>query len=69
MDITPAKGFFGPWVFNFERTIQWLAPLACLPLGFYNGQAGNVKLKRFFYVFYPAHLMVLWAAWKLFVER
>ena len=67
IDITPAKGFFGVWTFNFMRTIQWFAPLACLPLGFYNGKKGSEKLKRFFYVFYPTHLMVLWLVWKVFI--
>ena len=65
MDITPAKGFFGVWTFDFLKTIQWAAPLACLPLGFYNGQKGPEILKRFFYVFYPAHLLVLGGLWKL----
>ena len=33
--------------------------LALLPLALYNGKPGKYKLKYFFYVFYPAHLILL----------
>lgn len=37
--------------------------LTLIPLAAYNGKRG-LKLKYFFYVFYPAHLLLLWsAAW------
>ena len=36
---------------------------ALIPIAIYNGKRG-LKLKYFFYVFYPAHLLLLWlAAW------
>ncbi len=41
-------------------TVQWYAPLAALPIGFYNGQPGCRKYRYWFYIFYPAHLLVLW---------
>ncbi len=34
--------------------------LALAPLALYNGQAGKYKLKYFFYIFYPAHLVILY---------
>ena len=32
--------------------------LACLLILLYNGKRGKLKLKYFFYVFYPAHILV-----------
>lgn len=34
--------------------------LACLLILLYNGKRGKIKLKYFFYAFYPAHILVLY---------
>lgn len=35
------------------------ATFAVLPIMMYNGQRGKLRLKYFFYVFYPAHIIIL----------
>lgn len=40
-------------------TIQWFSLLALIPLYFYNGTRGARKLKYLFYVYYPAHLVMI----------
>lgn len=39
--------------------IQWWGLLALLPMATYNGQRGRGKLGTFFYLYYPAHLLVI----------
>ena len=41
--------------------------LALIPLALYNGKPGKYKLKYFFYVFYPAHLVLLYGIYLLLV--
>lgn len=48
---------------NFEGapTPRIWSLLALIPITLYNGKPGKYKLKYFFYIFYPAHLVVLYA--------
>ena len=39
--------------------IQYYCLLAIIPLAFYNGKPGNKELKYAFYIFYPAHLVII----------
>lgn len=43
----------------FLGGVQWMMIFAVIPLGFYNGLQGR-KSKWFFYIFYPAHIYLLY---------
>ena len=54
------------FVFAGSALNVWFS-LLCIPLLFcYNGRGGSKKLKYFFYVFYPAHLGILYLLSLLF---
>ena len=40
-------------------TVQWMMIFAVIPMYFYNGECGSGN-KNFFYIFYPAHIYLLW---------
>lgn len=40
-------------------TWQWWSMLALPFLKLYSGKRGKYKMKYFFYIFYPAHLLVI----------
>ncbi|MBO4374326.1 MAG: hypothetical protein J5829_04385 [Lachnospiraceae bacterium] len=43
----------------FSSRIEFMACFSLLPIQLYNGKQGRFKWKYFFYIVYPAHLMVL----------
>lgn len=49
-------------------SVAWelTAPLAFIPLWMYNGERGKWNVKYLFYVFYPAHILLLWGIRMLF---
>ena len=40
---------------------QWLGLLSLIPLALYNGQRGKARIKWFFYLYYPIHLVAIYA--------
>ena len=40
--------------------VQWFSLLALVPLALYDGTRGRARMKYLFYVYYPAHLAVLY---------
>lgn len=68
-----AKGIMGIVAIYFFRQNRWMqiiagcvaflwettAPLAFIPIAFYNGKRG-LQLKYIFYLFYPLHLIILY---------
>ncbi len=65
-----AAGLCMVWWFRRYVTgdIQLYSLCAVLPMCFYNGKPGTRKFKYGFYIFYPAHLLVIWLI-GLFVSR
>ena len=50
----------------FDPTgVQWMMIFAAIPMYFYNGKRGSGN-KNFFYIFYPAHIYLLWILASLF---
>ena len=45
--------------FSFGGRIAYYALLSMLLLAFYSGKRGKAKMKYFFYIFYPLHLLLL----------
>lgn len=43
----------------FTTNTQWMMVLAIIPIALYNGQKGK-GMKQFFYIFYPAHIWILY---------
>ena len=53
------------WTMMFTTAYEWYGALAALLMLCYNGERGRGP-KRFFYVFYPAHVYILYAlSWAL----
>jgi hypothetical protein len=57
------------WYFSKSSALpgdfQWLMVFAVIPILLYNGKRGR-EMKYFFYIFYPAHIYILYcAAWFL----
>ena len=39
---------------------QWFSLVSLIPLALYSGKRGKYKMKNLFYIYYPAHLVVIW---------
>lgn len=46
--------------------MQWFSFAALLLLALYNGKRGKLKMKNLFYVYYPLHLVAIWAIGQVF---
>lgn len=45
---------------NVYAYVQWYSLLAIPLLALYNGKRGNVRMKYFYYAYFPAHLFVIY---------
>lgn len=62
---------------NVNNGMQIYGLISVLLVAFYNGERGKLNLKRFFYLFYPLHLALLWSVyiiiyinvWKTLVKK
>lgn len=58
-----ALSLIGVWLTGVHYTLRNIQPfsfIAIVLLLFYNGKRGKAKLKYFFYIFYPLHLVLLY---------
>ena len=53
-------GLLAVWYFRGHTDLQLYSLLALIPLALYNGRPGPRRFKYWFYLFYPAHLAVIW---------
>lgn len=56
--VSRMEGFH--WTQMFTMYYEWYGALAAVPMLLYNGERGSGH-KAFFYVFYPAHIYILYA--------
>lgn len=45
---------------TYSDPLQWWSLIAVVLLALYNGERGKTKMKYFFYIFYPAHLVAIY---------
>lgn len=43
-----------------SNSIQQYCVLSAVPIALYNGEKGEYSIQKLFYIFYPAHLLLLW---------
>ncbi len=57
-----ALGILAVWYFRGMMDVQFYGLLALIPMAFYNGTPGRTapRFKYWFYIFYPAHLIIIW---------